>query len=80
MNLFSILLHVFVMRSQSMVTDMRSAFANMLHHTLFGPDGPSQGEFNVNQIQKVAGPSKKATKLSEVFRPNIQRKTGRYDV
>ena len=43
-----------------MVTDIRSAFANMLHHTLFGPDGPSQGEFNINQAQKVdrEGPPK----------------------
>ena len=80
MNLFSILLHVFIIRSKSMVTDIRSAFANMLHHTLFGPDGPSQGEFNVNQVQKVDGPPKMDIKLSGIFRPNIQCKNGRYDV
>ena len=44
MNLFSIIFHAFIITSQSMITDMRSAFANMLHHTLFEKQGPPQGK------------------------------------
>ena len=44
MNLFSvIILHTFMIASKSMPTDMRSAFANMLHHTLYEKDGPLKG-------------------------------------
>ena len=36
-----------MLKSESMPTDLRSAFGNMLHHTLFEKDGPRQikGEF-----------------------------------
>ena len=44
MNLFSvIILHTFMIATKSMPTDMRSAFANMLHHTLYEKDGPLKG-------------------------------------
>ena len=37
-----------MLKSESMPTDLRSAFGNMLHHTLFEKDGPRKikGEFN----------------------------------
>ena len=47
MNLFSAIFFTFMLKSESMPTDLRSAFGNMLHHTLFEKDGPRQikGEF-----------------------------------
>lgn len=48
MNLFSVIFFTFILNSESMPTDLRSAFGNMLHHTLFENDGPRKikGEFN----------------------------------
>ena len=54
MILFSVICYTFILTSESMPTDIRSAFANMLHHTLFGPEieknGPVKGLFKDIQM------------------------------
>ena len=54
MSLFSVICYTFILTSESMPTDIRSAFANMLHHTLFGPEieknGPVKGLFKDIQM------------------------------
>ena len=49
MILFSVICYTFILTSESMPTDIRSAFANMLHHTLF-ENAPLKGLFKDIQM------------------------------